>query len=256
MAVIVRNLMLRLGYEKFFIHGGDVGFIVGSTIATLYPENVLGFHSNMCVNLSPKSQVKGLLASLWPSLFVPSDYEDFFFPKSREISFLIEESGYFHLQATKPDTIGSALSDNPIGLAAYILEKFSTWTNATYRSLPDGGLTERYELDALLDNVMIYYLTNSITTSQRLYSESYANEQRALQLERVPTSVPTGCARFKGDLMQFLDTQLQDKFPVLVHSTYYKRGGHFAALEMPKVVYDDFIEFVKKAEPKFKIKTV
>lgn len=255
-AVMLRNLMLRLGYDKFFIQGGDWGSVVGSHLATLYPENVLGYHSNMCNNLSPRSQVKGLLAGLWPSLFVPSGFEDFFFPKSKELSYLVEESGYFHLQATKPDTIGAALTDNPVGLAIYILEKFSTWTNATYRSLPDGGLTRRYKLDALFDNVMIYYLTNSITTSQRLYAEAYTNEQRELKLERVPTSVPTGCARFKGDIMQFLDWQLQDKYKNLIHSTYYKRGGHFAALELPKVLYDDFIEFVKKVERKFNIKTL
>lgn len=256
MAVMLRNLMLRLGYDKFFIQGGDWGSVLGSHLATLYPENVLGYHSNMCNNLSPKSQVKGVLAGLLPSFFVPSGFEDFFFPKSKEFSYLMEESGYFHLQATKPDTIGSALTQNPVGLAAYILEKFSTWTNASYRSLPDGGLTKRYKLDALFDNVMIYYLTNSITTSQRLYAEAYTKEQRDLKLERVPTSVPTGCARFKGDIMQFLDTQLQDKYKNLVHSTYYKRGGHFAALELPNVLYKDFIEFVKKVERKFNIKTL
>ncbi|XP_060654451.1 juvenile hormone epoxide hydrolase 1-like [Drosophila nasuta] len=255
-AVILRNLMLRLGYKKFFIQGGDWGSILGSHLATLYPDNVLGYHSNLCNNLSPKSQVKGLLAGILPSLFAPSGFEDFFFPRSKELKYLIEESGYFHLQATKPDTIGSALSDNPVGLAAYILEKFSTWTNATYRSLPDGGLTKRYTLDALFDNVMIYYLTNSITTSQRLYAEAYTNDQRELKLERVPTSVPTGCARFKGDIMQFLDWQLQDKFKNLIHSTYYRRGGHFAALEVPKVLYKDFIDFVKKVERKFNIKTL
>ncbi|XP_068146113.1 juvenile hormone epoxide hydrolase 1 [Drosophila tropicalis] len=255
-AVVMRNLMLRLGYKKFFVQGGDWGSIVGSHLATLFPENVLGYHSNMCNNLSPKSQLKGLLASFWPSLYAPSGYEDFFFPKSREFNYLIEESGYFHLQATKPDTIGAALTDNPVGLAAYILEKFSTWTNPGYRSLADGGITKRYKLDALLDNLMIYYLTNSITTSQRLYAEAYTKEQRELRLERVPTSVPTGCARFKHDIMQFLDAQLEYKYKNLIHSTYYKNGGHFAALEVPQVLYKDFIEFVKKVERKFKIPTL
>nr|ACV04706.1 JHEH1 [Drosophila simulans] len=255
-AVMMRNLMLRLGYDKFFIQGGDWGSIIGSNIATLYPENVLGYHSNMCNNLSPKSLAKGLVAEFLPSLFVPSGFEDFFFPKSNELRYLMEESGYFHIQATKPDTIGAALTDNPVGLAAYILEKFSTWTNPSYRSLPDGGLTKRYKMDALLDNLMIYYLTNSITTSQRLYAEQYAQAQRDLHLERVPTRVPTGCARFKSDIMQFLDVQLKDKYLNLVHSTYHKKGGHFAALEVPKVLYKDFIDFVKTVERKFKIKTL
>ncbi|XP_030388437.1 juvenile hormone epoxide hydrolase 1 [Scaptodrosophila lebanonensis] len=253
-AVMIRNLMLRLGYKKFFIQGGDWGSVIGSNIATLYPENVLGYHSNMCNNFSPKSLVKGIFASFIPNFFVSSEYADFFFPKSRELSYLLEESGYFHLQATKPDTIGSALSGNPVGLAAYILEKFSTWTNASYRSLPDGGLKRSYKLDALLDNVMIYYLTNSITTSQRLYAEAYSSAQRDLRLERVPTTVPTGCARFKSDIMHFLDYQLQDKYKNLIHSSYHKQGGHFAALEVPKVLHSDFIEFVQKVERKFNIK--
>lgn len=65
------------------------------------------------------------------------------------------------------------MSDTPVGLAAYILEKYSTWTNREFKKLADGGLTQKYSLDALLDNIMIYWITNSITTSQRLYFESF-----------------------------------------------------------------------------------
>lgn len=240
--------MTRLGYDKYFVQGGDWGSIIGSHMATLFPENVLGYHSNMCSVLSPKAQLKGFFASLMPSLFAPHGFEDFFFPLSNKFQYLIEESGYFHLQATKPDTIGSVLTDNPVGLAAYILEKFSTWTNSGYRQLANGGLKNRYKLDALLDNVMIYYLTNSITTSQRLYAESFSSREQALKMDRVPTNVPTGCARFKHDIMHLLDYQLKDKYRNLIHSTYYREGGHFAALEVPNILYHDFIEFVKKVE--------
>lgn len=95
---------------------------------------------------------------------------------------------------------------------------------------------------------MIYYLTNSITTSMRLYAESFSKKQRAYQLDRVPTDVPTGCARFKNDIVHSLDWQLKDKYTNLIHSTYYKKGGHFIALEYPKVLYEDFMSFVKKIE--------
>ncbi|XP_061387769.1 juvenile hormone epoxide hydrolase 1 [Musca vetustissima] len=247
-AVMMRNLMLRLGYKKFFIQGTDWGSIIGSHIATLFPENVLGYHSNMCTVSSPKSMIKGLIAGSFPGIFAPKGYEDFFSPVSEKIHFLLEETGYAHLHSTKPDTIGTALHDNPVGLAAYILEKFSTWTNATYRHLPDGGLKKRYKLDALLDNVMIYYLTNSITTSMRIYKEAVTEEQRALKLDRVPTNVPTACARFKNEMMHFMDLQLKDKYKNLIQSTYYKEGGHFAAMEVSDIVYKDFIEFVKKVE--------
>ncbi|XP_037945600.1 juvenile hormone epoxide hydrolase 1 [Teleopsis dalmanni] len=250
-AVIIRNLMLRLGYRKFFVQGGDWGSVIGANIATLYPESVLGYHSNMCNNLSPKAALKGFIANLLPSFFAPEGFRDLFFPQSKKLSYLIEESGYFHIQSTKPDTIGHALTDNPVGLAAYILEKFSTWTNPNYRNLTDGGLTKRYKIDTLLDNLMIYYLTNSITTSQRLYAEAHSKANMGLQMDRVPTDVPTGCARFKYDIMHFLDFQLKDKFTNLIHSTYYGKGGHFIAMEAPSLLFDDFIEFVRKVEKLF-----
>lgn len=106
MAVVLRNLMIRLGYERFYIQGGDWGSILGSTIATLFPDNVIGYHSNMCVINSPLSVIKGAVASVYPSYFVEKQYEDFFFPLAEKWQNLVQETGYFHLQATKPDTIG------------------------------------------------------------------------------------------------------------------------------------------------------
>jgi len=250
MSVVLRNLMIRLGYDHFYIQGGDWGSALGSTIATLFPQNVFGYHSNMCVAFNSQiGMIKNLIANTFPSYFVEKEYVDFHYPFGEKFTNLIQESGYMHLQATKPDTIGIALLNNPVGLAAYILEKFATWTFPQYRSKPDGGLDLRQDLfDAYFDNIMIYYLSRSITTSVRLYSEAFSIKQRENKLERVPTNVPTGCARFKNDLAHDIDWILKDKFTNIVQSNYYKNGGHFAALEVPKVLYDDFIEFVKKVE--------
>lgn len=151
-----------------------------------------------------------------------------------------------HIQSTKPDTIGTALSQNPIGLAVYILEKFSTWTNLDYRTLSDGGLEKYMTMDALLDNVMIYYLTNSITTSQRIYKEVFGSELVTMQMDRVPFEVPTACAKFKNELMQQMDWALKEKHTQLLQSNYFEDGGHFAAMQLPKVLYGDFVEFVRK----------
>jgi hypothetical protein len=90
-----------------------------------------------------------------------------------------EHPKYFYFDFT-----GVALRDSPVGLAAYILEKFSTWTEKNWRSLPDGGLTRKYRLTDLLDNVMIYWVTGSITTSMRLYSETFSKAQFAMKLDR------------------------------------------------------------------------
>ncbi|KAG4073588.1 hypothetical protein HA402_000812 [Bradysia odoriphaga] len=249
MAVVLRNLMIRLGYKRFYIQGGDWGSILGSTIAQLFPENVIGYHSNMCVVNSPLALIKGVVASFYPPYFVEKEHEDFFFPLTEKLENLVMESGYFHLQSTKPDTIGIALTNNPIGMAAYILEKFATWTYPHNKSLPHGGLDNRKDLyDAYLDNIMIYYLTNSITTSMRLYAESFTQQHLAYNLERVPTDVPVGCARFKNDIAHSFDWQLTDKYRNLIHSTYYEKGGHFIALEAPEVLYNDIVEFVRKVE--------
>ncbi|XP_017051728.1 juvenile hormone epoxide hydrolase 1 [Drosophila ficusphila] len=247
-AVVMRNLMLRVGLDKFLVQGGDWGSIIGSNVASLFPENVLGYHSNMCGNNSPLGQIKLLLSSFFPSFFVDSQHSNFYKGLGHLFGTILQEMGYAHIQASKPDTIGNALIDNPVGLASYILEKFSTWTNLSFRSLPDGGLTKRFTYDQLLDNVMIYYVTNSITTSMRLYSESMVASQFALNVDSLPIQAKAGCTRFLNEIVHTSDSVLANKFPNLVHSTHHLDGGHFPAFELPQQLYDDFVSFVQKAQ--------
>lgn len=119
---------------------------------------------------------KVLFAEYFPSLFFPAENREReyskLFPLKNRIFYLLEETGYMHIQATKPDTVGAALVDSPVGLAAYILEKFSTWTNPAYRDREDGGLTEKFTLDELLTNIMIYWTSGNIASSQRFYKEN------------------------------------------------------------------------------------
>lgn len=135
--------------------------------------------------------------------------------------------------------------NSPAGLAAYIIEKFSTWTNNEYRGLADGGLEKYFTLDALLDNIMIYYLTDSITTSVRIYKESFI-EDVVYDMARVPVTKPSGCVHYKHELFHQPSFILKEKFPNLIHSSIFDDGGHFAAFQLPKVMYEDFVEFVKK----------
>lgn len=107
-AIVLRNLMLRLGYERFYVQGGDWGAAIGGALATIFPQQVIGFHSNMCMMpMTPLALVKGLVAEWLPSGRVVADrHRDFHFPASQKLAYTVLESGYFHLQATKPDTIG------------------------------------------------------------------------------------------------------------------------------------------------------
>lgn len=110
MAIVMRNLMIKLGYEKFYIHGGNWGCAIGSSLATIYPYNVLGFHSNTLVSITRLSFAKAIVASWWPSMFVYKKNQDFFFPLKHKLANLMQETGHLHLHASKPDTIGSLQS--------------------------------------------------------------------------------------------------------------------------------------------------
>jgi juvenile hormone epoxide hydrolase len=202
----------------------------------------------MCTVMTPIQTIKTVIASFYPSYFIEEKYVDYYYPILPRFKDLVVESGYMHIQATKPETIGTALSDTPIGLAAYILEKFSTWTNPAYRQQKDGGLNKYFTNDALLDNVMIYYLTNSITTSMRLYAEAFATNVFDSDLYRVPVNVPVACAKFRHELAHELDWALKDKYTNLVQINHFDDGGHFAAMQLPNVMYADIVSFVKKAQ--------
>lgn len=245
-AQISKLLMERLGHKKFYVQGGDWGSLIGTDLATLYPESVIGFHNNMCPMPSTlKSYVQLFIGSFWPELYAEKAFQHRLYPLSSTFSYLMTETGYMHLQSTKPDTVGVALSNSPAGLAAYILEKFSTWMNYNYRDLPDGGFDPKsfegrhYTLDDLLDNVMIYWTTNSITTSMRLYSENFNKERRSMNLESLPTVVPTVCAAYPYDLVYTPEAILRNKFTNLLYLSHMPRGGHFAAFEEPQLFAQD-----------------
>ena len=121
--------------------------------------------------------LKFILGSYLPSLILDDPVKDYkkLYPIQDQLYFMMRESGYMHIQATKPDTVGAALHDSPVGLAAYILEKFSTWTNPDNVNKPDGGLTEKFTLNELLTNIMIYWINNP-ASSMRFYKEFFNYE--------------------------------------------------------------------------------
>ncbi|KAL0860489.1 hypothetical protein ABMA27_009867 [Loxostege sticticalis] len=244
-AGIMHQLMQRLGHTKYYVQGGDAGHTVGSLLATYYPQNVLGFHTNFpTLTFSSRASLYVFLGSFWPSLVVEPELESRLYPLGKHVSHLLEESGYMHIQATKPDTIGTALTDSPAGLAAYILEKFSTWTNPEFRKAGDGKLLDKFQLTHLLDNVMIYWVSNSITTSMRLYAETMNKKMLAVRIDDIPTDVPTWGIKFKHELLFHPDCVLRLKYKNYVASSVVEDGGHFAAMEMPDLMAEDIFKAV------------
>nr|AKF11870.1 putative juvenile hormone epoxide hydrolase 1 [Leptinotarsa decemlineata] len=252
-ALVFKNMMKELGFKKFYVQGGDFGSIILQHMSVLYPDSVMGFHSNMCHVFTPLSTLKNFFSQYYPSFswwyIRPEHYKrvhptmEYFFKRLRE-------TGYLHLQATKPDTLGVAINESPLGLAAYILEKFTSGTNPNWQLREDGGLTEFFTYTDLLDNIMIYWITESATTSFRLYSESFNRDHMGLGITRQPVPVPTACARFKYDFFT-ADGMLTETYPNIVQLSDYD-GGHFAAWQLPQVLAKDIFDAVEIMESNYK----
>lgn len=174
--------MHRIGFEKFYVQGGDWGGIITSNMATLFPEEILGVHMNFCLfRDQPVAKIILALQHLLPSLFASAEDRR---KMAQSMIYPTREDGYFRIQSMKPDTVGVGLNDSPVGLAAYIIEKFTTWTNPNWVNRADGGLLEKFDYAKLLDNVMIYWVSNSITTSCRIYYEQNTEETRKYRIDK------------------------------------------------------------------------
>lgn len=234
-AVILNNLMKRIGHNKYYVHGGGFGHAVGSVMATAFPTNVYGFHFNTPSNhfkLETNDIVYRILDTIWPT--------DNKHPVIEHTN-ILEVSGYYqyYLQPTKPDTIGISLSESPAGLAAYILEKYASSPDSLKAS--DGGLLNKYSLTQLLDNVMIYWVTNSITTTMRLYTEYYSN---MVVMDQIKTLVPTWSIKFKHNIHFTPEDSLKTKYYNLLGSTVVEDGSQFPAMDHPKILVDDIYKAI------------
>uniref|UniRef100_A0A0N5B6H0 Epoxide hydrolase n=1 Tax=Strongyloides papillosus TaxID=174720 RepID=A0A0N5B6H0_STREA len=244
-ARIFKKLMERLGHKKFFLQGGDWGSLVTSNLARYWPENCLGLHLNMAFSM-PSTLLDyyyTFIGSIFPSLvFKDKEFHNFnFFEQMLQFT---KESGYMHIQSTKPDTVGTSLNDSPLGLAAYILEKYSTWTNNGYVHLEDGGLTRDYTMDELLTIVMIYWTNGNIVSSQRYYREYFA-DYNSIEASKKYVSIPTGLAAFPNDLLPPTPPEIFALHFNVSSYSIMKKGGHFAAFQVPEILAGDIFKFVK-----------
>jgi pimeloyl-ACP methyl ester carboxylesterase len=216
-AEVLAALMSILGYDRFAVQGGDWGAGIATWLALTCPSRVIGIHLNYI-----------------PGSYAPSvDGE----PSAEEAAFLIERArwieasgAYGHVQRTRPLTLAYALSDSPAGLLAWIIEKFREWAD------PQTAIP----LDTILANTLIYWATNTIAPSMRLYLES---GRTPLRFERgMRVVVPCGIARFPYEAPFPPRTWIERVYNV-VHWTNMPRGGHFAALEAPELLAGDVKQF-------------
>uniref|UniRef100_A0A8C9TJA7 Epoxide hydrolase n=1 Tax=Scleropages formosus TaxID=113540 RepID=A0A8C9TJA7_SCLFO len=251
-ARIFLKLMERLGFSEFYLQGGDWGALVTTVMAQMKPECVRGLHLNFCM---ARRRGLSMMLSLMIGPYLPflvgftrEDVKRLFPFMERNVYELLRETGYMHIQATKPDTAGCGVNSSPVGLASYLLEKFSTWTDFKNRDLEDGGLERKFTLDDLLTNVMIYWTTGTIVTSMRFYKENMnRNVQNRLDFMN-EVYVPTGVAAFPNELMHCPRSWASLQYKNIRSYSYMARGGHFAAFEEPQLLADDIRQFVKQVE--------
>ncbi|MBK5289263.1 MAG: epoxide hydrolase [Acidimicrobiia bacterium] len=217
------DLMAKLGYDDYVAQGGDWGAQATTRIGAWDAAHCTAIHLNMPLADPPTDEVP-LSAAEQADLAALADFRR-------------EESGYASEQGTKPQTLGAALTDSPAGLLAWIVEKFCTWSDC------DGHPEQTFSRDQLLTNVMMYWVTGTITSSMRLYRET------RLSRETLPTvTVPTGIARYPKEPLRLPRAWVERQYHVTRWADL-PRGGHFAAMEQPELFVDDLRSFFRTIRP-------
>ncbi|MFD3425156.1 epoxide hydrolase family protein [Nocardia fluminea] len=217
------EVMTRLGYERFAAHGTDIGSGIAMRLAALYPERVIGTH------IACDPRVLGLVGDKFP---VPDSLSDDEIAQLEAVRIAdAADRGYLVMHNHRPDTIGAALTDSPVGLLAWIAEKFKTRASGDYRT-PD----ESVDRDQLLTNISLYWFTHSGASSAQFYYEA---EHSEIDLLMAP-GVPSGWAVFDT---RPLIRRAMDPAKAIGHWSEFAEGGHFPAMEETELLADDIRTF-------------
>jgi pimeloyl-ACP methyl ester carboxylesterase len=219
------ELMQRLGYVRYVAQGGDVGSQVTDAMGRLGLEGLIGIHTNL---LTPALGDAEALSESPPSIEERAALDAL-------ATFRATGVGYFVEQATRPETIGYALLDSPIALAAWMLDHD---TDAYYKIArafvdrkPSGNLTR----DNVLDNITLYWLTGTGASAARSYWEEGQENARAAGQTPTPVSIPVGFTTFPGEIWRTPRSWVEKAYPNVVYFNEVGKGGHFAAWEEPEL---------------------
>lgn len=232
MAEVIARLMARLGYERYGAQGGDWGSGIVRWLANADGGHCIGAHSNFPPGSPPRDD---------PMQGITQAEYDRFQARAAELA---DHKAYGAIQGTRPLTLGYALNDSPAGLCAWIVDKFRAWSDH------GGDLERSFSRDDLLTNVMIYWVTESMPSSTRIYYESQHNLPRPASLspfESTGRPAPLGYALFPKEINVPPRAWVERSTGAqMIHWTEMPRGGHFAALETPDLLAADVREFFRK----------
>jgi pimeloyl-ACP methyl ester carboxylesterase len=218
-------LMKRLGYRSYVSQGGDWGSVVASAMARQAPAGLLGIHVNM-----PATVPADVAAALNNGEPAPSGLTSVEKAAFDSLDNLYKKGGgYAAMMVTRPQTVGYALADSPAGQAAWIYDKFAAWTHT------DGEPERALSKDDMLDDITLYWLTNSATSSAQLYWENNNNNFNAVNQKTAEISIPVAVTVFPGEIYRAPRSWTEKAYRNLIYFHEVDRGGHFAAWEQPEL---------------------
>lgn len=212
------ELMQRLGYPRYVAQGGDWGSVVTTEMGRLKPEGLAAIHVNLPF-VVPADLPAQLSAEEQAAL-------------DQCVLFASDGIAYHDLQTTRPETIGFSLADSPVGQASWIYEKLASWSDS------DGTAESVFSYDQILDNIMLYWVTNSGASSARMYAEHPGLNFGAIHLD-----LPVAVSVFPGEIYTPPKAWAEQAYSNLIYWNKAEKGGHFAAFEQPAI----FVKEVRAA---------
>lgn len=225
MADMFNTLMTDvLGYDHYIAQGGDWGGAISSWLGFDHAPACQGIHINILTMRHPDGP-QGIEETAWAE----------FFARDQEM-----EEGYRTQQATKPQTLSYAMMESPVGVAAWIIEKFNSWSDTE-----GDDIESAYTKDELLTNIMIYLVTGTFATASWIYYGRREEGGRVLSPEGKRVEVPTACALFPKELLPWPPRSYVDRLYNVTQWSEFPRGGHFAAMEEPDLLVEDMRKFAR-----------
>ena len=223
MADVLNTLMTRiLGYDNYIAQGGDWGGAISSWLGLEHPA-CRAIHISILTMRHPAGP-QGAAEEAWAEKF----------ELEQEI-----ENGYRIQQATRPQTLSYAMMDSPVGVAAWIIEKFNSWSD-----IDGDDIESAHSKDELLTNIMIYVVTRTFNTASWIYYGRREEGGRTLSPEGKRVEVPTGCALFPKEILAWPPRSYVERIYNVHRWTEMPRGGHFGAMEEPELFVNDLRAFV------------
>jgi len=230
------ELMRRLGYTRYVAQGGDVGAGVTDAMGRQAPEGLIGIHTNL------------LVPALGGSM--PTDTDEERAAAAQIATFGQSGNGYFVEMATRPQTIGYALLDSPVALAAWMTDHDTDAYYKIARAFVDGQPSGNLTRDNVLDNITTYWLTGTGASAARSYWEAYGPDAPAAGGQPVaPAAIPFGFTTFPGEIWRTPRSWVDASYPNVIYYNEVDKGGHFAAWEEPEIFSSELREAFRSLRP-------